>query len=142
METEKSNTKQEQSKQNDTDKNTGKTSAWEKAATEMAGDNQLLASLLKLLISPFTLIAGLGIIIYLFITNNNLKKEVEKLKEENKKLTEENEELTEESKGTFIKYRKLKQFLEAEQRHIEQISLKQKPLLAENKPKLRTTYLK
>ena len=41
-------------------------SSWEKAAETIAGDNQLMSTLLKLLISPFMLIAGAGLIIYLF----------------------------------------------------------------------------
>src|ERR1700694_949535 len=65
-------------------------SAWEKAAETIAGNNELMKTLLKLLLSPFTLIAGTGLIIYLFIKNKSYKEEIARLKEENRKLMDEN----------------------------------------------------
>jgi hypothetical protein len=87
---------------------TGEPSNWEKAATLIAGDNQLMSALLKLIISPFTLLAGGGLIIYLFIKNKSYKDEIAGLKVENEKLSGEAENL----RG---KYKKLKKVFEIEQ---------------------------
>jgi len=115
--------KQENPKQNakgNTLNGTETTSNWEKAAEMIAGNNQLMAGLLKLLISPFTLIAGVGIIVYLFIKNTQFKKEIEKLKEENKKLSVEKIFIEEEAEHLNKKYKKLKKFMELEQNEVEQ----------------------
>jgi uncharacterized protein HemX len=97
---------------------TAEPSNWEKAATLIAGDNKLMTALLKLIISPFTLIAGGGLIIYLFMKNKNYKDEIEALKEENKKLSGETENL----KG---KYKKLKKVFEIEQAQPAKLMLPQ-----------------
>jgi cell division protein FtsB len=87
---------------------TAEPSNWEKAATLIAGDNQLMSVLLKLIISPFTLLAGGGLIIYLFIKNKSYKDEIAGLKVENEKLSGEAENL----RG---RYKKLKKVFEIEQ---------------------------
>jgi hypothetical protein len=102
---------------------TDQPSAWEKAAEAIAGDNQLMATLLKLLLSPLTLIAGGGLIVYLFIKNKGLKDELEKLKEENKKLIDDRLLLSEESNQVRKKYKKLKKVFEVEQSQRGQLSL-------------------
>ncbi len=118
-------------------------SAWEEAATKIAGDNQLLASLLKLLISPFTLIAGVGIIVYLFIKNTHFKKEIEKLKEENKKLSDEKNLVEEEAEYLNKKYNKLKKIIELEQQESEQQKLSERSnTIIYNAHKNKLSYLK
>ena len=98
---------------------TGETSAWEKAAEMIAGNNQLMSSLLKLLLSPFTLIAGAGLIIYLFIKNKQHKDEITKLNEEKKKLAEEILNLSEEKEIFRKKYKKIKQVFDIEQSNMK-----------------------
>jgi len=90
-------------------------SSWEKAAETIAGDNQLMSTLLKIVLSPITLLAGAGLIIYLFIQNKSQKDEIVGLKEENKKLTDEKLFLEEASENFRKKYKKIKKVFEAEQ---------------------------
>ena len=83
-------------------------SAWEKAAETIAGDNKLLASVLKMVLSPFALIAGAGLLVYCFFEIKKHKEEIEKLKTENKKITDEKKELKEENEKVKKKYKKWK----------------------------------
>lgn len=99
---------------------TEQVSNWEKAAEMIAGNNQLMATLLKLLLSPLTLIAGAALIVYLFYKNKTQKTEIEKLKEENEKLTGEKMLLEEESENFRKKYKKLKKVFEVEQEQEQQ----------------------
>ena len=71
-------------------------SALEKAIGTIAGDNKLMGVALKILLSPITLIVGVGALIYCFFKIKNLSTEIEKLKTENKKITDEKEEMEEE----------------------------------------------
>lgn len=102
---------------------TSESSAWEKAAELIAGDNKLMASLLKHVLSPLVLLAGAGLIVYLFLKNKSLKDEVNKLKEENKKLGDEKLFITGEAENFRKKYNKLIQFIEIEQAQADQRSL-------------------
>ncbi len=116
---------------------------WEKAADMIAGNNQLMATLLKLLLSPLTLIAGAGLIIYLFFKNDQLRKEVSKLKEENKELTDEKEAVAEEADDLERKYLKIKKVLELEQNRSEQYHLpKETQSTVHNINKNKMSYLK
>lgn len=83
-------------------------SAWEKAAETIAGDNKLMGTVLKLLLSPITLLAGAGLIIFCFYKMKGQKDEIEKLKTENKKLNDEREEMEDEYEKVRKKYKKLK----------------------------------
>ena len=69
-ETKEEKTEQKQSG-NKTDKSLPGTEeekgVWEKAAETIAGDNKLMGSILKLIISPITLLVGVGLLIYAFI---------------------------------------------------------------------------
>jgi cell division protein FtsB len=94
---------------------TDQPSAWEKAAELIAGDNRLMTVLLKLLLSPFTLLAGAGIIIYLLFRNKTLGDELSRLKEENQKLTSEKEELNGVAQSNKKRYKKLMSLYELEQ---------------------------
>ena len=53
---------------------------WEKAADTIAGDNKLMGSVLKLVLSPITLLIGVGLLIYAFIKLKGQKEETENLK--------------------------------------------------------------
>ena len=64
----------------------------EKAAQTIAGDNKLMETVLKILLSPITLITGVGLIIFWFHKMNDQKEEINQLKTENKKLTDEKKE--------------------------------------------------
>lgn len=124
---------------------TDKPSAWEKAAEMIAGDNQLMSSLLKLLLSPFTLIAGAGLIIYLFVKNKQHKDEITKLKEDLKKLAEENLSSIEEVETIRKKYKKLKKVFEIEQSQSKNYSLNEaKPMetVVQNATKNKLVYLR
>lgn len=124
---------------------TEKPSAWEKAAEMIAGDNQLMSSLLKLLLSPFTLIAGAGLIIYLFVKNKQYKDEITKLKEDLKKLAEENLSSIEEVEAIRKKYKKLKRVFEIEQSQSENLALneaKSNEMVSYNSPKNKLAYLR
>ena len=118
MDANKNNQTIEATKSNKPLSGTVQPSNWEKAATLIAGDNQLMSALLKLIISPFTLLAGGGLIIYLLIKNKSYNDEIGALKEENKKLSGEAENL----RG---KYKKLKKVFEIGQARPAQLMLKQ-----------------
>ena len=90
-------------------------SVWEKAAETIAGDNKLMGVALKIILSPLTLIAGIGAIIWCFFKIKGLKEEVEKLKTENKKLGDEKIIQDEEYHRVKKKYKKLKELSEAGQ---------------------------
>ncbi len=90
-------------------------SVWEKAAETIAGDNKLMGVALKIILSPLTLIAGVGAIIWCFFKIKGLKEEVEKLKTENKKLEDEKIIQDEEYHRVKKKYKKLKELNEAGQ---------------------------
>lgn len=121
---------------------TGESSTWEKAAELIAGDNKLMASLLKLLLSPLVLLAGAGLIVYLFIKNKSLKDEVNKLKEENKKISDENLFIASKAEKFRKKFNKLKQVLEIEQAQADQRSLPHGTTAIHNVNKNKTTYLR
>ena len=127
METTKTNQKEPSKAQKKPDgktlNGTEQASNWEKAAEMIAGNNQLMATMLKLLLSPFTLIAGTALIVYLFYKNKTQKTEIEKLKEENKNLTVEKLLLAEESEDCRKKYKKLKRVFEVEQEQGQQQAL-------------------
>ena len=87
---------------------------WEKAAETIAGDNKLMGSVLKLILSPITLLVGLGLLIYAFIKIKKKKEEIEKLKAENLKLKEDYTELEEDFEKVKKKYKKIKTLAETE----------------------------
>lgn len=115
MEANKTNTKQNETISAKSLNGAEQSSNWEKAAELIAGDNKLMGSLLKLIISPFALLAGAGLIAYLFFKNKGYKDEITKLKEENAKLLNEKSFLAEEAETQKRKYKKLKKVLEVEQ---------------------------
>lgn len=80
----------------------------EKAAQTIAGDNKLMETTLKILLSPITLISGAVLLIFWFYKMNEQKNEIERLKTENKKLSEEKREWEEEHDRIKKKYKKLK----------------------------------
>lgn len=80
----------------------------EKAAQTIAGDNKLMETTLKILLSPITLIGGAVLLIFWFYKMNEQKNEIERLKTENKKLSEEKKEWEEEHDRIKKKYKKLK----------------------------------
>ncbi len=125
MEANKNNQQKQEANNAKSVNGTEQSSSWEKAAETIAGDNQLMSTLLKLLLSPFTLIAGLGLIIYLFIKNKSHKDEIVKLKEENKKLTDEKLFLEQTSESFRKKYKKMKKVFEVEQEQAEHRALPQ-----------------
>lgn len=87
---------------------------WEKAAETIAGDNKLMGTVLKLILSPITLLIGVGLLIYAFIKLKGQKDEIEKLKAENLKLKEDYTELEEGFEKVKKKYKKIKTLSEAE----------------------------
>lgn len=62
-------------------------SVLEKAAETISGDNKLIETALKILLSPITLLAGAGLLVYCFFEMKKQKAEIEKLKTENKELS-------------------------------------------------------
>lgn len=91
---------------------------WEKAADTIAGDNKLIGSVLKLILSPITLLVGVGLLIYAFIKLKGQKEEIEKLKAENLKLKEDYTELEEDFEKVKKKYKKIKTLSETENSHL------------------------
>jgi hypothetical protein len=87
---------------------------WEKAADTIAGDNKLMGTVLKLILSPITLLVGVGLLIYAFIKLKGQKEEIEKLKAENLKLKEDYTELEEDFEKVKKKYKKIKTLAEIE----------------------------
>lgn len=89
-------------------------SALEKAIETIAGDNKLMGTALKILLSPITLLVGAGLFIYCFYKMKDQKEEIEKLKTENKKLMDEKTELQEDYDKVKKKFKKLKNLNEME----------------------------
>jgi cell division protein FtsB len=87
---------------------------WEKAAETIAGDNKLMGTVLKLILSPITLLVGVGALIYAFVKIKAQKDEIEKLKAENIKLKEDYTELEEDFEKVKKKYKKIKTLTETE----------------------------
>ncbi len=87
---------------------------WEKAAETIAGDNKLMETVLKLILSPITLLVGVGLLIYAFIKLKGQKEEIEKLKTENLKLKEDYTELEEDFEKVKKKFKKIKILTETE----------------------------
>jgi len=85
-----------------------------KAAETIAGDNKLMGSVLKLILSPITLLAGVGALIYAFVKIKTQKDEIEKLKAENLKLKEDYTELEDDFEKVKKKYKKIKTLAETE----------------------------
>lgn len=87
---------------------------WEKAAETIAGDNKLMGTVLKLILSPITLLIGVGLLIYAFIKMKGQRDEIEKLKAENLKLKEDYTDLEEDLEKVKKKYKKIKTLTETE----------------------------
>jgi DNA repair exonuclease SbcCD ATPase subunit len=87
---------------------------WEKAAGTIAGDNKMLGTILRFVLSPLGILLGLGLIAFGLYKMKGMKDEIEKLKSENKQLKEDFEELEEEHQKTKKKFKKLKTLNEAE----------------------------
>lgn len=87
---------------------------WEKAAGTIAGDNKMLGSVLRFVLSPLGILIGAGLIAFGLYKMKGMKDEIEKLKSENKQLKEELEELEEEHQKTKKKFKKLKTLNEIE----------------------------
>jgi len=89
-------------------------SVWEKAAETIAGDNKLMETVLKIVLSPITLLAGAGLIVFCFFKIKQQKEDIEKLKAENKKLSDEQEIKEEEYHKLKKKHKKMKELYEPE----------------------------
>ncbi len=106
---------QEQKKETENKKplsGTEEKSALEKAADTIARDNKLMGVALKLLLSPLTMVIGLGGVIYCLFKIKALSTEVEKLKAENKTLIDGKESQEEEYHKLKKKYKKMKELTE------------------------------
>jgi cell division protein FtsB len=136
--------KKEQPAPKDTkDKSTAGTekekTVWEKAAETIAGDNKLMESVLKIVLSPITLVAGAGVIIFCFFKIKGLNDDVEKLKAENKKLN--NEKIIQEEEYHKIKKKrdKLKEQIEVMQgNNMGGFGFTQHELISSDTPKKKT----
>lgn len=113
-------------------------SALEKAATTIAGDNKLMETALKILLSPLTILLGVGAIIFCFFKIKNLSADIEILKAENKKLTEEKTEQEEEYHKLKKKYKKFKELNENEN-SLSSLGSIPKQLIS-NEPEKKKTY--
>jgi cell division protein FtsB len=113
-------------------------SVWEKAAETIAGDNKMLASVLKMLLSPLALLAGAGLLVYCFLEMRKQKVEIEKLKNDNKELAQENEK-------TKKKYKKWKALSEGEAtKEVSGLGFTQQqslPIASDKKKTYQTNYL-
>jgi hypothetical protein len=118
-------TKEEKTEQKQNSSKTDKTllgtdeekGVWEKAAETIAGDNKLMGTVLKLILSPITLLVGVGLLIYAFIKLKGQKEEIEKLKAENLKLKEDYTGLEKDFERVKKKYKKIKSLTETETEH-------------------------
>ncbi|MBA3664571.1 MAG: hypothetical protein H0W61_10230 [Bacteroidetes bacterium] len=90
-------------------------SAWAKAAETIAGDNKLMGVVLKILLSPVTLLLGAGALIWCFFRIKGLKEEVEKFKAENLKLETDKKTQEEDYHKLKKKHKKLKELTEGDQ---------------------------
>lgn len=115
---------------------------WEKAADTIAGDNKLMGTVLKLILSPITLLVGLGLLIYAFIKLKGQKEEIEKLKAENLKLKEDYTELEEDFEKVKKKYKKIKMLAETESKSpLLGVGISNhKSILPLNQPEKKKTY--
>lgn len=115
---------------------------WEKAAETIAGDNKLMGSVLKLILSPITLLAGVGALIYAFVKIKTQKDEIEKLKTENLKLKDDYTELEEDFEKVKKKYKKIKTLTETESEssHLGIGITNHKSLMPINQPEKKKTY--
>ena len=98
---------------------------WEKAAETIAGDNKLLESLLKLVLSPVALIGGLGLLVYCFFELKKYKEQNEKLQEESKEMEKNYQEL----KEKYKKWKALAKELESKQPPENNIGFVQQKIL-------------
>jgi uncharacterized protein YlxW (UPF0749 family) len=108
----------------------------EKAAETLAGDNTFMAALLKILISPLTLILGGAVVLYWMSASKTEKEAHAKLKREHEDLQEQYGELKK-------KYKKLKALAEPEkQAELPGLSDPQKMIaMPTAKKTYRTAYL-
>ncbi len=131
--------------QSDKKDQSGQPTVLEKAAQTIAGDNKLIETVLKILLSPVTLITGVSLIIFWFHKINDQKTEIEQLKTENKKLNDEKKEREEEYDKLKKKYKKLKgqDEIDSENNIAGQnfISTQPKSVDSEGKTTYRSAYL-
>ncbi|MCW3072014.1 MAG: hypothetical protein JWQ09_6057 [Segetibacter sp.] len=73
-----------------------------------------MGTVLKLVLSPITLLVGVGLLIYAFIKIKGQQEEIEKLKAENLKLNYNYTVLEEDFEKVKRKYKKIKTLTEAE----------------------------
>ena len=112
-------------------------SVWEKAAETIAGDNKLLESLLKVVLSPIALIGGLGLVVYCFFELKKQKEQSEKLQQENKDLSVDYNEV----KEKYKKWKALAKELESKQQPETNIGyVHQKILPMQNNTPIKKTY--
>ncbi|MBA2611172.1 MAG: hypothetical protein H0U95_04320 [Bacteroidetes bacterium] len=143
-------TKEEQTEQKQNTNKTEKTllgtdtekGVWEKAAETVAGDNKLMGTVLKLILSPITLLVGVGALIYAFVKIKTQKDEIEKLKTENLKLKDDYTELEEDFEKVKKKYKKIKTLTETESESpLLGIGItNSKSLIPINQPEKKKTY--
>jgi len=144
-ETKEEKTEQKQSG-NKTDKSLSGADAekgvWEKAAETIAGDNKLMGTVLKLVLSPITLLVGVGFLIYAFIKIKGQKEEIEKLKAENLKLKEDFTELEDDFEKVKKKYKKIKTLSETESENslLGTEITNHKSIIPINQPEKKKTY--
>lgn len=120
--------------------------AWVQTAETIAGNNKIMEGLLKILLSPVTLIIGAGALIYCFFKIKGQKDEIKKLKAENEKLIEQQKEHEEELHKVKKKYKKLKELNEYEGSSMGSLDMAPQklmlPFAAETKKKTyKTSYL-
>jgi cell division protein FtsB len=106
--------RKDQPKQQTTQQGTAEKSTLEKAADTVAGDNKLMDMVMKVLLSPLALFAGVGALIYCFLKIRGLNEEVKRLEVENKKLSAEKTFTDEEYQRLKRKHKKLKALNESE----------------------------
>ncbi|MHB8261012.1 MAG: hypothetical protein ACYDCN_05310 [Bacteroidia bacterium] len=116
-------------------------SALEKAAETISGDNKLMDTVLKVLLSPISLLVSAGLIVYGYLEIKKQKAEIENLKSENKKLADEKKELEEDYGKVKKKYKKMKELHEPEN-NLSGLLPQQKQLAEPTKNKMyHSTYL-
>jgi hypothetical protein len=106
--------KKDQPKQQTTVSAAAGKSTLEKAADTVAGDNKLMDTVLKVLLSPLALFAGAGALVFCFFKIRGLNDEVKRLETENKKLGAEKTVQEEEYLRLKKKHKKLKALVESE----------------------------
>ena len=136
---EKSQKQEKPEKQSKPLSGTEETSVLEKAVGTIAGDNKLMGSVLKAVLSPFSLLLAASALVYCYFQIRKLKEEATKLHKENKQLKTDKILQEDELHKVKKKYKKLKEFNEAnEALKLEGMGFVPKRLIAEAASKVQT----